>query len=786
MKVSDGLSADSKAELLAMNRMLERTSGFALAFVAINHQALCEALINEYVSDGSGKILAVELHAVTVESIVRQITHCLDSGDGDRPTAIFVHGLEDMLELAGTRLQYIEDLNYSRTYCSKRFPFPLVFWSPEYVIRDFSYRAQDLWSCRSDVYYVEGDLDDIRETVSDLRARLDELLKSPERAGEVRALRSLLHDVRRELAQSGDPRSHDRKDECDELTAEIEEQLADLAGYAGKLDERKYHLQRTFDITKIRNDLKVNAHKAQRLGQITLEMDLYGEARDRYQEALYWYLEIGDKRGQSECHYGLGLVSLMVARYEDAEWLFSEGLRIAREESYTKGHADGCKGLGHVARLLGHNNRARGWYQQAMRLYSEIPDEIGRGNCLEGLADIAWARSDYDQAQTLYNQALRIAQENYDKRGEAGRKEGLGHVAIMLADYNRADNLYNEALQIYRAIPRRRGEANTIRGIGEVARVRDNDDKAKEYFGKALSIYRDIGHRRGEADAIRGLGHIARERGEYGIAPGQDEDAEVQYKKALAIYTEIGFRWGQAACAEALGKLRLVGEKYPEAESQYKHAMKLSHAIENRKGEAAALRGLGDSAWALDDYDAAAKYYKKAQEISARIDDGPGEAAFIRDRGDAAWVQGRFGHAAKLYREALDRSIACDDRWGEADSNRKLGNIAWRKRDYVEATHLYDRAWTMYRQLGARRLEAECLIVLGRLPVASADPEFVYGDNPAETRKTYTKDATRILTSIKAMDRAKEVSSDATLDELIQDIYAKHWRQGDRSDHRVL
>lgn len=238
MIVLDGLSADSKAEFLAMNRMLELTSGFVLAFVAINHQSLCEALIHEYVSDSGGRILAVELHAETGENIVHQIGHCLDSSDVDRPLAIFVRGIEDMLELTGTRLQYIEDLNYSRSDCGQRFSFPLVFWAPKYAIRDFSRRAQDLWSCRSDLYSVEGNLDDIKETVLGVRAKLQELLKAPERAGEVRALTSLLHDVREELPPADDPRDLDRKDEYDELRAEIEEQLADLAGYSWKLDER--------------------------------------------------------------------------------------------------------------------------------------------------------------------------------------------------------------------------------------------------------------------------------------------------------------------------------------------------------------------------------------------------------------------------------------------------------------------------------------------------------------------------------------------------------------------
>src|SRR5689334_6290459 len=99
MKASDRLSADSKAELEAVNRMLKRANGFVLGFVSINHQALREALIEEYVSASGGKILVATLDAAAGESIVHQIGRCLDSYKADRPLAIFVRGLEDMLEL---------------------------------------------------------------------------------------------------------------------------------------------------------------------------------------------------------------------------------------------------------------------------------------------------------------------------------------------------------------------------------------------------------------------------------------------------------------------------------------------------------------------------------------------------------------------------------------------------------------------------------------------------------------------------------------------------------------
>jgi len=289
MTALGSLSADSRDELRAMDRMLERTSGFALAFVIMNHRTLRDALIDKYVIDRGGKILLVELDVVTGESIVRQMERCLDSADVDLPLAMFVRGLENVLELAGMPLQYLEDLNYSRSYCGQRFPFPLVFWTPRYAIYDFMQRAPDLWSCRSDVYDVEGDLDDIRRTVSDLRSSVDELLNSPKRVGEARTLGSLLRALHEELSTENQ-RFPDREYECNELRAEIEEQLADLAGYTGKLDEREQHLLRTFEITSMRKDLKGDAHRAQKLGQITCQMGRYVDARNHYQHALQWYL----------------------------------------------------------------------------------------------------------------------------------------------------------------------------------------------------------------------------------------------------------------------------------------------------------------------------------------------------------------------------------------------------------------------------------------------------------------------------------------------------------------
>ena len=50
---------------------------------------------------------------------------------GRNPAALFVFGLENMLDLQSGYTHALAVLNLNRGYVAKRFPFPVVFWAPE-------------------------------------------------------------------------------------------------------------------------------------------------------------------------------------------------------------------------------------------------------------------------------------------------------------------------------------------------------------------------------------------------------------------------------------------------------------------------------------------------------------------------------------------------------------------------------------------------------------------------------------------------------------------------------
>src|SRR5579863_894876 len=99
-----------------MMRMIQRARAFVLAFVVVNHSSLRDALIDECqrrVADDT--ILLVRLDSRL--GIVSQIEHQMHEAASDRFKAIFLTGLESMLEIAGTPLSHLETLNLNRSYC---------------------------------------------------------------------------------------------------------------------------------------------------------------------------------------------------------------------------------------------------------------------------------------------------------------------------------------------------------------------------------------------------------------------------------------------------------------------------------------------------------------------------------------------------------------------------------------------------------------------------------------------------------------------------------------------
>jgi hypothetical protein len=152
-------------ELTALCRMLTRASGFRLGFVVANHPSLRRriALDCERICGVRPQELTLDEHAP--KGIVTQLEQAV--GD-DQPAALFVYGLESLLDVHLRQSPVMDMLNLNRDYCWQRFPWPVVFVVPPLAMREFARQAPDFWSGRTGVYRFTGSPDDIEETLAGL------------------------------------------------------------------------------------------------------------------------------------------------------------------------------------------------------------------------------------------------------------------------------------------------------------------------------------------------------------------------------------------------------------------------------------------------------------------------------------------------------------------------------------------------------------------------------------------------------------------------------------------
>ena len=358
------------------------------------------------------------------------------------PGALFVHGLEGMFDPSLEQSPKLDILNLNRDFFAKRFPWPVVFWVPEFAMREFSRQAPDFWSWRSGTYHFVGQEGDAGETLQQLPGadvwNID--------LREKRERREILEHLEAELSASG--HSDDRL-------------LADT-----------YYL----------------------LGQANYYEDRDSQAAQYFEKALPLLRELGDKRGEANCIRRSGDVALQQGRHEQAEASYKQALPIYREIGARLGGANCIRSLGDVALQQDRYEQAEASYNQALAIYREIGDRLGEANGIQRLGDVALRQDRYEQAEASYNQALPIYRKIGARLSEANGIQSLGDVALGQGRYEQAEASYNQALPIYREIGDRLGEANTLLSMGRLARATGKQEQMRSSFQQAETIYKSIGN----------------------------------------------------------------------------------------------------------------------------------------------------------------------------------------------------------------------------------------------------------------------------------------------------
>ena len=379
---------------------------------------------------------------------------------------------------------------------------------------------------------------------------------------------------------------------------------------------------------------RVAAIKASTEGKRLIELggaQSFKLAKDKYEEALPQWREIGDR--------------------------FAEGQTLDN--------------LGFLLWRLGAPAKAIEYYNQALSIRQEVKDHEGEGETLNNIAAAYSALGKKEQALEYYNRALPFRRAGADRAAEAATLGNIGLTYSSLGDMQRAIEYYRQSLRLWRAAGRRDGETNALIGLGQIHGYTGENQQALDYLNQGLSISRGINDRRGEAFALLSIGKIQIDLGEH-------EKALDDFAHALDLFRAVADRMGEANTLLNLGALEtLLGAK-SKALDFYNQSLSIWRAMGDSYGEAYSLVGLGKLHGESDENQKALDHYNQALALFRKVKHPRGEALALNSLGLLYASSEESRKALGCYHEALPIWRDLGDRSSEAAT---LANLARLERD---------------------------------------------------------------------------------------------------------
>jgi predicted ATPase/DNA-binding SARP family transcriptional activator/DNA-binding CsgD family transcriptional regulator len=221
---------------------------------------------------------------------------------------------------------------------------------------------------------------------------------------------------------------------------------------------------------------------------------LFWVGRSHYSEGRRWYEE-GLKRGhmapqgvRANALFGAGFFTVSLGDLELAKDRLEDGLAIYRQVGDTRGAANCARLLGWIRFELGDWERAKALFEEALPLARESGNIRDTCNALSTLAYMAACRGDLERAKALGEESLALAKEAGDTTAVAFASQYLAVTAMLGGDYNRAQTLFEATLEMTRTTGNRKGRAISLNNLGLVALCRGDYARAARLSSESLRL----------------------------------------------------------------------------------------------------------------------------------------------------------------------------------------------------------------------------------------------------------------------------------------------------------
>ena len=221
-------------------------------------------------------------------------------------------------------------------------------------------------------------------------------------------------------------------------------------------------------------------------------------ARERFEESLASFRELGDQRGIAAALLRGGWLAHWQGDYRTARECFEGMLAIFRELGDREGIGTALHDLGWVARWQGDWDAARALLEEGLGIHREVGDTYHIGWSLNGLGELSIEQEDYRDAQERFEESLATFRQIGDRMGICSVLERLAVVAAAQGQSRRAAYLFAAAMGLRETMGAHRLPLVSARRDGSIAAVRtllgEEAFAAAWAEGRAMPVEQAIGY----------------------------------------------------------------------------------------------------------------------------------------------------------------------------------------------------------------------------------------------------------------------------------------------------
>ena len=273
---------------------------------------------------------------------------------------------------------------------------------------------------------------------------------------------------------------------------------------------------------KARNDL---AHRVL-YGQGRLK-----EARAEHRRALREAVRIGDRVGEAESNWRLGIVSWQSDRLGAAPH-YEKARELARREGVPSLEARAIHYLGMLRHQEGDLDEASRLYERAQEMYEELGDRVELAKVVGVISILRYGEGKMAEALSLARRALRISREEGDIKTQGDWTSNIGMILAETDRPKQALAMFEQSLEIRRRVGDERAEGLTLNNLGLVLSQLGRHEEARATLERAARTNRKVGNLNLEGYGRDALAGVLRSLGEYSESVEEAGRAVALFEKA--------------------------------------------------------------------------------------------------------------------------------------------------------------------------------------------------------------------------------------------------------------